>query len=266
MRLICACAALAGLLVFSGCADLRAGVYRSYPENTFPELETWAVLGFDNESGSVHAPDGQTAEVEFTHLFAVELAKFKGVRVIHPERTLMEASRLNLRIDPQKGVEEVLKLGRALKADAVVLGTITTYNAFPPPRMGVALQVFRTKSRSVGASDIERLVQSGKPIAIERGKEGYVAASFEKVYDAHHDTTRWALQGFAKAHSQNDFGGNDFEWSAMYVRPIWFEFVATSLIREIMKTGQEIKDKTPPPAKEPAPSAQAQTDSKTPAF
>ena len=256
---------LAGACALAGCADLRSGVYRQYPENGWPELEHWAVLGIANESGEVHVLDGLPIETELTHHFAVELAKVRNLKVMHPEHVVSEMMRKNLHPEPLKGVEEILKLGRALGVDAVVIGTITTYDPYTPPRLGVALQVFRTKRRSVASSDIDALVQSGRPIPIERGDAGYVVASFERIYDAHHDATRDKLEAFGLAHSADDFGGNSPEWDAMNIRSRWFSFVSTDLIREVMKQGQ-MRPAKPVPQTAPVPEVQAAAPSKPPPF
>lgn len=219
-------AALA-LLAAAGCAG--AGKYaKTPPANPFPDVRIVAVAPVMNQSLRLVKPD--TLD-ELSEVFASELAKFPGFTVVRPQR--MAALARAKGILSLTNMQEAVDLAREAEADAVAAVAITDWREYPPPRLGIAVQMFRTRSWHLTSRDISQWVESGKPFAIERGKEGHVLASFERVIDAHHVRWREELTEFGGAHSPDDHA-NPNGSQYWLVDRYFFEFASHWMLREMV--------------------------------
>lgn len=103
-----------------------------------------AVAPLINESGTTHA-DG----LLLADLLAQQLEQATRVDVLPVNRTLaaMEAAGLARLAGPGDAVQ----LLRLLGADYLVVGTITAYDPYDPPRLGVALELYGNPRARAGA-------------------------------------------------------------------------------------------------------------------
>ncbi len=113
-----------GLLLASGCAVVDQGV-----SNPIPGLSKVAIAPFFNLSTEPAADGHRFAEAYFT-----ELQKVPGFQVLPIGVT--EAAMRDHQLDLQN-TDDVIKLGQLLGVDAVVVGAITDYNPYYPPRVGL---------------------------------------------------------------------------------------------------------------------------------
>lgn len=218
-------AAALAVLAGAGCA---AGKYAENPRNPFPDLRTVAVLPLMNQSSSLLQPE---MVEELGEVFASEMVSFPGFTVIRPQKLAALAR--------EKGVRELgcmqdaINLARDAGADAVVCVAITDWKSYPPPRLGIAVEMFRTRASHFASLHIDRWVEAGKPFAVERGREGHVLAAMERVIDSHHVAWRSELEAFAAAHSPNDYALRD---GAQYwlVDRRFFQFASNWMLREIL--------------------------------
>ena len=97
--------------------------------NPAPNLPVIAVPPFVNLSAE-RAADGR----RFALAYATELQQVPGFQVIPVGVAEVAAARLNL--DPADPAD-ALKLAEALGADAVVVGAVTDYDPYYPPRVGL---------------------------------------------------------------------------------------------------------------------------------
>ncbi len=74
-------------------------------------------------------------------------------------------------LDPARKVNDAVKLGRMLGADAVVMGRVTDYNAYMRPRISLLVRVVATGTTDDQARELAELCQWGIPRAksIARG-------------------------------------------------------------------------------------------------
>lgn len=126
-RLIIALAMLAG----SGCQLIPQVAHQPVVHNPFPQLSKVAIAPFFNLSTEPTVDGRQFAEAYYSEL--QEIQGFEVVPVGVVERA-MGAYQLNL-----NNPEEVRKLANVLGVDAVVVGAVTDFTPFYPPR--VAMQV-----------------------------------------------------------------------------------------------------------------------------
>lgn len=118
--------AILGLLLAPGCVVVELGV-----TNPVPGLSQVAIVPFFNLSTEPSADGYRFAEAYFA-----ELQKIPGFQVLPVGVT--EAAIQDHQLDLQSP-EDAVKLGQLLGVDAVVVGAITDYDPYYPPR--VALQV-----------------------------------------------------------------------------------------------------------------------------
>lgn len=132
---LAACAA-ALLLLLTGCAQPRAPmpeILRSpYPG---PGEVIWAIAPLRNESGV-----SIVNELNVSDTLAGEIAQVHGISVLPVNRTL--AAMRALRLPAVSTTGDAVALCRALGADALVVGSITAWNPYDPPTLGLSLALF----------------------------------------------------------------------------------------------------------------------------
>jgi hypothetical protein len=113
-----------GLFLSPGCVVVDVGV-----TNPVAGLSRVAVVPFFNLSAEPSADGHRFAEAYFA-----ELQKVPGFQVLPVG--VAEAAIQDLQLDLQNP-EDAMKLGQVLGVDAVVVGAITDYNPYYPPRVGL---------------------------------------------------------------------------------------------------------------------------------
>jgi len=110
-------------------------------EPRFAGLKTIAVAPFFNRS-PMTSLDGRTV----SHAFAAELQQVRGLTVVPPAvvETAMFENGITL-----AGADDAVKLAQLLDVDAIVIGAVTDYDPYVPPRLGLALQVYRARAEAV---------------------------------------------------------------------------------------------------------------------
>lgn len=122
---------LAGLLAASGCAALPEISREPQFHNPFPQLHRIAVLPFVNQS-----PDPTINGAEVANLYRSELQKIKGFEVLPVGVVEQYLKAREITFDQATDFQQ---LAQALDVDAVVIGSITDFDAYYPPQMGLAV-------------------------------------------------------------------------------------------------------------------------------
>ncbi|MBI3096760.1 MAG: hypothetical protein HYY93_00720 [Planctomycetes bacterium] len=252
--ILAALALAAALSAGGGCAHFAKVKFYTHPENPDPDLKTIAVAPFFNATSA-------TVDAERTaDLFASELVQCGVVKVERPRAVLEAAYRLkypeatsapaNVRIqDLISEPADAVRVAKALRADAVIVGTVTESNPYFPPVLGLAIQVFCTKTYTLRAEDIDRLIQSGKPLPLTTSSAGNVLDAFERVYDSNQSMLRTEIKGYALAREGTDRSFRDEE-SVLRVSENFVRFCSNQMIREFFKRrGQSIRPEQKPKEK-----------------
>lgn len=209
----------------AGCAGLK---YQNNPRNPFPDIQTVAVLPVQNRCTQALRPE--TLQ-ELNDVFSSELVAFPGFTVIRPPELATRAREKGVR--ELTHMQDAIDLAKDAGADAVLCVAITDWKEYPPPRLALSVQLFRTQAHFLSSRDVDQWVQSGKPFAVEAGKEGHVVAAIERVIDSHHASWRRELESFAAAHSDRDFPYRRGEQYWMVDR-YFFQFASNWMLREIV--------------------------------
>jgi len=119
------------LLLFAGCSAWPRVTHPPQLHNPFPQLERVAVLPFFNQSSSPNLDGLQVAEA-----YQTELQKVRGFQVM-PVTVVDQYLR-----DHQVPIDETTdfqQLARDLGVDVLVVGSVTSFDPYPPPRIGLAV-------------------------------------------------------------------------------------------------------------------------------
>ncbi len=120
------------MLLTGGCQFLPEIAHQPHVFNPFPQLSRVAVVPFFNMTDEPTLDGERVAWAYFT-----ELQSVPGFEVV-PVATVQEVIRRHgLQL---AGVEEVRQLAQLLEVDAVVVGAITDYTPYYPPRLGLQVR------------------------------------------------------------------------------------------------------------------------------
>ncbi|MBX2850428.1 MAG: hypothetical protein KTR15_01635 [Phycisphaeraceae bacterium] len=113
-------------------------------EAPYVERQVWAIAPLRNESGSRYADALQMAD-QLTRAFE----QVVGIDALPLNRVLeaMDALRMT-RIESR---EDAIRLREALGVDALVVGNITHYDAYDPPKIGLALDLYAWPTEAGGS-------------------------------------------------------------------------------------------------------------------
>lgn len=215
----------AALILLAGCG--RQMDHLEDDEYPIADLGVIAVLPFVNQTGSSFDAE------EFGNILASELVKIGGGRVIRPAQIRLACAPG----DTLRSADDAVRLGRRVRADAVLACAITDYDPYDPPKVAVSAQLFRVAAGSMSGRDLDRLLQSGSwrhgPLTLSRDRAGHALAAFEDVYDAHDSNTRRALRGYIRGQVRDDspFGEREF----LAVQPRYLQFVSSQVIHRAME-------------------------------
>ncbi|MGQ0626570.1 MAG: hypothetical protein ACT4PL_00530 [Phycisphaerales bacterium] len=185
-----------------GCAPSEEVLTRPFalsaPYPVLSPLPLWAVAPLNNESGT-SAVDA----LALTDTVIGKVSEVQGLATIPLNRTL--AAMRALRISAIRSPEDARRVADALGADAIVVGSITAYDPYNPPKLGITLGLFSGgKSRVMGTAPSESGLD---PAALQRAAtEGGIKAatprpeaeSIVSTYlDANNHGVLLDLQGYA---------------------------------------------------------------------
>jgi len=135
----------AGLLVVLGLVGLQSGCHilpqrldRPHLHNPFPQLKKVAVVPFFNQSGFPRINGAEVAN-SYRH----QLQQIRGFEVVPVGVVDQYLSRNPI---PVNQMPDFQQLARDLGVDAVVVGSITDYDPYYPPKMGLAVRWYAANS------------------------------------------------------------------------------------------------------------------------
>jgi len=110
------------------------------PSTLYADRVIWAVVPLRNESGSAAANGLKMADALANTLQTVENFDVLPVNRVLAAMEAMELPYLRSPVD-------VMALARTLGVDGIVVGTITAYDPYDPPKIGLQLELYEASSR-----------------------------------------------------------------------------------------------------------------------
>lgn len=125
------------LPALASCAAFPEVVHQPQYHNPFPQLHAVAVLPFANQSDTDPTVNGE----QVANLYATQLQHIPGFEVVPVGVTKQAILSHNIVLEgpPEAYRAELRRLGRILNVDAVVVGSVTDFSPYYPPRMGLAV-------------------------------------------------------------------------------------------------------------------------------
>lgn len=188
-----------------------------------PQL--WAVAPLANESGTT-AVD----RMEITDLLSEQCQQIDGINTVPVNRVLLAMQRLGIQAvtTPQDARNLIVVLG----VDGLVVGTITAWDPYQPPKLGLAIQLFSADTIPAGdsfdpdqarrATGETRIADTATPIAQAAG-----------IWDASNHRTLASLDGFTRGRTRLDSAyGPDLYLVDM---DLYTQFAAYRLVEKLLK-------------------------------
>ncbi len=173
----------------------------------------------------------------FADMMASELSYTDGISVIPVSRVLgvLAAEGRDAIVSPS----HALKIAELVGADAILVFSVTEYDPYDPPRIGISAQLYGTRPRhGFGAVDPVALSRqaSFQPTAPRRGRGG-VLAQLQEVYDASHESVASDIKHFALTRSADN---SPFGWRKIVVnQQEYVRFCCYQTLRALFAGGKE---------------------------
>ncbi|MHC5022904.1 MAG: hypothetical protein ACYTGG_03175 [Planctomycetota bacterium] len=217
------------LLLAAGCGqrlEAPLGLHSPYGEQ-----QLWAVAPLANESGVSFVDTAQLADV-----FADQVQQVAGVNVLPVNRVIVAMREADMPAVQTLG--DARTLMNHLDVDALVVGTVTAYDPYRPPRLGLAVQLF--------AADQDRAFSSFNPRDLTHTTVGELApggltggepvAQAAGIFDAANHDTLMSLRTYAAGRTEPDSAyGDDIYLVRM---ELFARFVSFQLIRDLLTEEQ----------------------------
>ncbi len=236
----------ATLLLLSGCS-LFLGRGADPLESPYPSRRVWAVAPLHNESGSLQA-DGVALADHLAH----QLETASNLDVLPVNRVLMAIDHLG--ITQATSPHQARQLLNTLGVDALVVGTITAYDPYDPPTLGLAVELYvNQRVDQADRLDVRRLARAStdpqtlpSPATLEPATTSTVSA----VFDAADPEIRKRLMRYARNRGPVRDGQS---WHLYRISmDLYSEFVSYVMSWRLLQA--ETRRITSPPATQPAPS------------
>lgn len=219
----CTAACLAVTLCLPGCRGQEG------PEiSPYPTRRVWAVAPLRNESGSSRANGLVIAD----HL-ARRLERIRNIDVLPVNRTL--AAMQALEYPELTSPQEALKLLSTLGVDALVVGTITAYDPYDPPKLGITVELFVDERLDLpDVLDVRRLTRAATSdtvrLAPTRLRQPVTTVS--AVYDASDPDVDASLREYAGKRGRDP--GHDPWYLYRISMDLYTDFVSDSVSRRLL--------------------------------
>lgn len=214
-------------LAVVGCGNSVERVYHSPYRAAF----IIAVVPFLNQSGSENLDVMAVTDEFYTELQQVT----GGLQVIPVNRVLAALTKLGIK--NVSNPDEVMMLAGQLGADAIIVGTVTRYDPYQPPRMGMALQLYhREKADKENISHIDPggIARRGRAFEMPGGIPIRPEAMVVRIFDADRKEVIARIKKYTR-HRQADTtpsGWRKFLTSRNYLRFVCYEMIGELLAQE----------------------------------
>ncbi len=215
----------------------------------YEERQVWAVAPLRNESGSLYADGLRTADK-----LAQRLETVVGVDTIPVNRVLaaMQARQMSA----VTSADDVFQLRELLGVDAIVIGSITDYDPYDPPKLGLTIELyFNPKRVQANATNLRKLVTAptgDSTVPAEPVRPSPPVSVVSGFYDASDPGIHEQLVEYAEARDDAVRDDPARGWRLYQLdMDLYTEFVTYLVSRQLLRV-EEQRLAPPPLAAEPA--------------
>jgi hypothetical protein len=222
---------LASLLaaVMSGCGPKL--VQPVELRSPYPQRQVWAVVPFSNESGVSIVDTYRMAD-----LCAAQAQQIYGIDTLPVNRVIAAMQQCDL--PAITSASDAMMLMNVLNIDGLIVGTVTAYDPYPPPTLGIATELhIRSVHDRWSGLDPQTIVRDphGEAAAGEVGPQNPVAQA-AGVFDARNNQTLLWLNDFATGRTIPDSAyGKDIYLVNM---ELYTQFVCYRVLHDLLAIEQ----------------------------
>lgn len=207
----------------------------------------WAVAPFANESGVSIVQGDRVADA-----FAEQIESVDGLRSVPVNRVIAAMRQLDLKRIASPS--DAMKLMQTLNVHGVIVGTVTAYDSYDPPKFGAAIQLFQRDGLHHGGCGgmIDPIAAtrapSERPLSVDSSRQEPATAQASGVFDAaNHQTLVW-LDDYAVGRTEPNsaFGRREH----LVRMDLYTQFVAYRLLHDLLAS--ERVRLMPAPATQPS--------------
>ncbi|MGE3108669.1 MAG: hypothetical protein AB7G11_12290 [Phycisphaerales bacterium] len=226
------CAAAIGAVLLTGCArEKEVLVNPNVIQSPYPASKgetVWAIAPLTNESG-VSTID----TLALSDALAAAVAEVSGISALPVNRSLAAMSAHQLRAI--RSPRDAKVLADALKAGGVIVGSITAYDPYDPPKIGLTLALYTTDREPGEPIDPRILSSAYADRSLPRGTNADDPAAFVSEHlDAASHEVLIALREFA--HGRHD-PSSSLSWKRYTASmELYTEFAAYHCVRKLVQS------------------------------
>lgn len=188
-------------LTLTGCNTSRSSEELVGTLRPYESRRVWAIVPLRNESGSLHANGLGVADQ-----LASQFEMSSNVDVLPVNRTLAAMDFLQMKSGPSSPAQ-VRQLMRSLNCDGIIVGSITAYDPYDPPKLGLALELYVDETSGGGdVTDMRALVGASTSMSAAQPKlnEQKPASLTSAYFDAADGEVRQLLEAYASDRGPRD--------------------------------------------------------------
>ena len=195
-------AALLALLVAAVGCNLTGPGDKPELASPHPPGQVWAVAPLHNESGS-----RSVDTLRLTDRLVAHVERVDGIDTLPLNRVLATMQRMEM--PAVTSVNDALALRRTLHVDAVVAGTVSAYDPYDPPKLGLIVELYHVGADDTRGVDIRGISRAATDRDARPHREGDAGPAQPVVrvsgyFDAADPNTRAKLEAYGKQHSVTD--------------------------------------------------------------
>ncbi len=192
----------------------------------YPGPKVWAVVPFRNESGTSLVDSAAMAD-----RMAQQVQQVEGVTVLPVNRVFAAMSAMKLR--EVNTVADAMGLMQTLGADGLVVGTITAWDPYEPPKIGAQVQLYAKRGVYRGTGIDSRSLTYAASDRLPQGTVRYdqPVSSAGGYFDAANGDVMYRLMAFAKGRTPDDSPSGNRRY--LLNMDLYSEFVSHELTRRL---------------------------------
>ncbi len=214
-----------------GCRGSRTSSVERIYHNPYPLQRTLAVIPFRNLSGTDYLD-----VMAVTDEFATELQMIDRIQVVPVNRVL--AALVELGMDNVASPQDAIALAQNLGADGVIVGAVTRYDPYQPPKVGMLVQMYSQQLQAPpNAQDDALHVNPGQmatqPKRLEMGKPTSLEpqSGVARIFDADQDAVIERIKRYARDRSGKR---SPTGWKTYLTTRKYLQFVSHEVIGELL--------------------------------
>jgi hypothetical protein len=192
----------------------------------FDERQVWAVAPFNNESG-VSIVAGDAVADAFTY----EAEQIDGIDTVPVNRVIAAMRRLE--IDSVTTPAQAASLLRTLGVDGLIVGTVTAYDPYDPPKFGGSIALFTAEPMHTRSLDPVQATRSRtEDVSPGAMSSNVPQAQASGMFDAANHMTLVELNTYANGRSapSSAFGQRVF----LVRMDLYTQFAANRLLHDLL--------------------------------